>query len=277
MSDIPDILRLRVLLAFLKEDRETCTITGISRTLGEEKYKISRIVIGLEKDGLIDRSDQRHPVLTKVGKKTAEQCAERIRISLSHLLYEGVDLENARNDAFIWALYCSDKTMETVRATEARYRVKYELRGQKQFNGATLCRRLGDGTYQFPFLIYREHVRNGSNISMGNEGFEHPCVLHVENGVGMIQLRAVAISANSGLNGALMRGKVKSLKYFDSGIFSSAEQSGDIFQFPASVLHFVNVGSGVGQILHGSVCIRLESSVGMIHMPESTAIFTLLI
>lgn len=37
---------------------------------------------------------------------------------------------------------------------------------------------------------------------MGNEGFEHPCVLHVENGVGMIQLRAVAISANSGLNGA---------------------------------------------------------------------------
>ena len=92
MSDIPDILRLRVLLAFLKEDRETCTVTGISRTLGEEKYKISRIVIGLEKDGLIDRSDQRHPVLTKVGKKTAEQCAERIRISLSHLLYEGVDL-----------------------------------------------------------------------------------------------------------------------------------------------------------------------------------------
>lgn len=35
---------------------------------------------------------------------------------------EGVDLESAQRDSFYWALYCSDSTMEAVRATEERYR-----------------------------------------------------------------------------------------------------------------------------------------------------------
>lgn len=37
-------------------------------------------------------------------------------------LLRGVDLEIAQPDSFYWALYCSDSTMEAVRATEERYR-----------------------------------------------------------------------------------------------------------------------------------------------------------
>lgn len=55
-----------------------------------------------------------------------------------HPFSEGVDLEIAQRDSFYWVLYCSDSTMEAVRATEERYRVKYELRDQKQFRGAVL-------------------------------------------------------------------------------------------------------------------------------------------
>lgn len=47
-------------------------------------------------------------------------------------------MEIAQRDSFYWAFYCSDSTMEAVRATEERYRVKYELRDQKQFRGAVL-------------------------------------------------------------------------------------------------------------------------------------------
>lgn len=51
-------------------------------------------------------------------------------------------MESAQRDSFYWAFYCSDSTMdstmEAVRATEERYRVKYELRDQKQFCGAVL-------------------------------------------------------------------------------------------------------------------------------------------
>ena len=276
MPESPDILRLRVLLCFLKGD-EACTVMGISRTLKEAKQNISRAMISLEKDGLLDRSNPRCPALTGPGYQKAKYYAERIEITLSHLLYEGVDVESARQDAFLWALYLSDKTMETIRATEERYRVKYELRDQKQFSGRQLCNLLKDGVYQFPFLIYREHVKSGTNISMANEGFEHPCTLYVDNGEGWIQLRAQSISAKSASNGKILRGRAQSMQYFDSGRFVDAEINGNVFSFPAETLHFVNMGSGVGQILHGSCPVKMGCSVGLIHMPESTAIFTILV
>ncbi len=277
MEENSKILKLRVLLCFLKSDPEDCTVTGISRTLGEEKYSVSRIITALEREGYINRDDVRNPVLTEKGYRAAARYSDRLDVTLGHLLYEGVDIESAKRDAMFWALYCTDSTMEAIRATEERYRVKYELRDRKQFGGAVLCKKLKDGCYPFPFLIFREHIKNGSNLSMANEGFEYPCNLYVKNGAGTIQLRAVSLSAKSQLSGKLMSGRVKGFRYFDSGRFISAESNGQIFSFPADALQFVNVGSGTGQILHGSVCLQMECSVGPIHMPESTAIFTMLI
>ena len=122
MEENSKILRLRVLLCFLKSNAEDCTVTGISRTLGEEKYSVSRAVSSLEKDGYINRDDVRNPIITEKGYIAAQKYSERLEITLNHLLYEGVDIESAKRDAFYWALYCSDSTMEAVRATEERYR-----------------------------------------------------------------------------------------------------------------------------------------------------------
>lgn len=97
MSEKPDVLRLRVLLSLMKEDSETCTVTGIAKTLGEEKYTVSRILTALEKEGLLDRSDTRHPTLTEEGRKAAQVYGEKIRITMNHLIYEGVDVENAKS------------------------------------------------------------------------------------------------------------------------------------------------------------------------------------
>lgn len=190
MSKSSDILRLRVLLVFLREDADICTVMGIARTLNETKQTISRIIISLEKEGLINRNNQRHPFLTDVGRQTALMYEERIGISLNHLIYEGVSIESAKSDAFRWALYNTDETMEVIRSAEEQYRVKCELRTQSNFNGTELCKKLKDGDYRFPFIIYREHVHNGNNISMSNSGFEHPCVLSVRSGEGTIQLKS---------------------------------------------------------------------------------------
>lgn len=225
MKDNAEILKLRVLLCFWKLSPADRSVTGIARTLGKEKYAVSRAVSSLEKDGLVQRENARSPQLTEAGRQAASRYSERFETALNHLLYEGVDLESAKQDAFVWTLYCTDSTMETVRA---------------------------------------------------NEGFEHPCSLYVKDGVGTVQLRAVPIAAKSRMSGETLRGRVGTLRYFDAGRFVCAEPNGQIFSFPAEVLQFVNVGSGVGQILHGSVCLQMESSVGAGHMPESTAIFTLL-
>ena len=53
MSDSTEIMRLRVLLAFYQMDEESRTVMNISRMLGEEHYVVSRVISGLEKEGLI--------------------------------------------------------------------------------------------------------------------------------------------------------------------------------------------------------------------------------
>lgn len=275
--DSADVLKLRTLLHFYNSDEKMCTVTNIARILGEQKYTISRLLTELEKEGLVDKSNSRNPFLTKEGKKKAFMYQERIEIITNHLMYEGVDVENARKDALHWALYNSERSMEAIKEASERYRVKRELRDRKSFNGAVLCRLLRDGAYQFPFVIYREQVKNGSNISMANEAFEHPCTLLVQSGEGTILLRSQSITAVSGITGEKLRGRVKSFQYFDQGSLIPAEMNGNVISFPAAALQFMNMGAAVGQILHGSVYLSLESTCGNRHMPESKAVFTILI
>lgn len=277
MSDVPEILKYRIMMCFLNSSEENCKVMGISRTLGENKQKISRTMINMEKEGLLDRTNPRAPILTEEGRKQAERYLERVTVAQNHLLYEGVDIENAKRDAGYWALYCSEALMDVIRASDERYRVKHELRNKKQFSGTTLCKKLKDGTYHFPFMIYRETVKDNNNISMANEGFEHPCTLCVKNGIGFVQLRVMSISKKLILSSKTMRGEVSKMEYYDSGNFNSAEFHGNVISFPADTLKFVNMGTGVGQILHGSVLIKMRYTCDFAHLPESNAIFTILI
>lgn len=111
---------------------------------------------------------------------------------------------------------------------------------------------------------------------MANDGFEHPCRLIIRRGVGIIRLKAVSVTHPSAADGKKRCAKINSLKYADSDRFCDAERSGDFWQFPAEVLHFVNAGSETGGVFHGSVCLRMTNAMGKMHMPESTAIFTIL-
>lgn len=42
MPDNMEILKLRLLISFLKMSPESCTVTKLAKTLGEEKYSVSR-------------------------------------------------------------------------------------------------------------------------------------------------------------------------------------------------------------------------------------------
>lgn len=277
MDKITDILQLRVLLAFNPEDKETTNVTKIARTLQLEKYQVSRLLKQLVDKGLVDKTNNRKPILTQLGKKKLAYYQERIALTINHLTYEGIDLDTAKKDAFAWALYNSDQTMNVIKSFEDQNKLKYELRNETQFNGNLICKYLKDGDYHFSFLIYRQQAKNGSNLSMANHGFEHPCILHVENGKGVIQLKSLEVSGKSISTGVKMVGHITSMKYFDNGDYISSETYGNIFLIPIDVINFVNVGSGMGQILHGSVPLVITTSVGLNHMPKSEAIFTLII
>lgn len=273
MSESLEILKMRVLICFLNENARICTVTGLATMFGEGKQKMHRIFATLEKEGLLNRSNPRSPVLTELGREKAHYYENRINIVLNHLLYEGLDMDNAEHDAYAWALFSSDKGMEIIKSSEQRYRAKYELRKREQFDGTELCKHLHDGEYKLPFLIYKEHMTDGNNLSMSNSGFEHPCILTVTNGEGTIQLRPKEIWARSQMTGQEMIGRVRMLMYWDGMTFKNAETVNGMLTFPASTLSFLNIGSGMEQILHGSVCLKMQCSVGTNHMPEATAIF----
>lgn len=273
MPESLEILKMRVLICFLNENARICTVTGLATMFGEGKQKMHRIFATLEKEGLLNRSNPRSPVLTELGREKAHYYENRINIVLNHLLYEGLDMDNAEHDAYAWALFSSDKGMEIIKSSEQRYRAKYELRKREQFDGTELCKHLHDGEYRLPFLIYKEHMTDGNNLSMSNGGFEHPCMLTVTNGKGTIQLRPKEIWARSQMTGQEMIGRVRMLMYWDGMTFKNAETVNGMLTFPASTLSFLNIGSGMEQILHGSVCLKMQCSVGTNHMPEATAIF----
>lgn len=272
LNTSPNILWLRVLLCFLSEDETASTVTSISRTLDEQKYKITRILSSLEQEKLIDKSNPRNPKLTEYGLQKAKKYEERISVILNHLTYEGLDTESAYHDALYWALCSTENSMQAIRATEERYRVKYNLRNKSKFSGSLFCRNIKNGTYQFPFVIYTDKIENKTNISTVNDYLEHPCTLIVKDGTGTIQFRAVnAFSIDRKRNRV-----IQNLQYIDGGIFIRAEKNANIFSLPASALDFINIGTGVGQILHGSICLKIQyAEQGTI--VEDAAIFTILI
>lgn len=270
------MIRLRTLLCFLNEE-EDCNVTNIARTLGVEKYLISRVLVALEKDGLVNRSNPRMPVLTMQGKQKAEMYASRVKVTTNHLIYEGVNIKDAREDALVWALYGSDEALKVFYSSADIYQIKYEMRDQKNFSGETLCKKMEDGIYEVPFLFYREHIQENNNLSMANMGFHQPCILHIKDGKGTIQLHIKEVVRKSFVNGNVQSGHVRNFKYYQDGYYTSAEVSGNILSFSASALNFINIGTGVGQILHGSVCVEMECTVGDAYMPRSKAIFTIML
>ena len=277
MPEPLEVLKLQVLLSFLNEDARTCTVTGLAAALGVGKQKMHRLLLALEREGLVERQNPRQPRLTAAGARQAAFYERRYHIVLNHLLYEGLDIDDAEHDAYLWALFCSDNGMKIIESSEQRYHAKYALRRRERFDGDELCRHFQDGVYGFPFLFYRETVADGTNLSMANGAFAQPCRLAVRGGVGTVQLQPLDLASVSPLTGRQMHGRVRNLQYLQDGAFCPAWEEERLLCFPAGALSFWNIGSNMGQVLHGSVCLKMQASVGTNHMPESTAIFTILI
>lgn len=75
MEENAQMRNLRVLLCFLQSDPEDCTVTGISRTLHEEKYTVSRAMAALEKEGAARPGGRAHADPHGEGLPLRPRCA----------------------------------------------------------------------------------------------------------------------------------------------------------------------------------------------------------
>lgn len=174
-----NILKVKTLICF-QNQKEQWNVTNLAVTLGEEKYAVSRVLTVLEKEGLIDKSNRRKPILTKKGKMAAEAYSQKVELVIGHLLSTGVSQEVAREDAVTIASYCKEETLEALKKEEIAKRVKYGFREGMEFDGERLSRRYPDGNYPIPFTIFQKELHREHEVSVWNERFENPCILNIQ-------------------------------------------------------------------------------------------------
>ncbi len=266
------------LLYYLEAEPKKRTVTDSARILGTTKWAVTRALDALEKQDVVERQENRKTVLTASGKKLAEKCRGQMKILEQYMQYQDIPPVQIKENA-LRALSAgfSDEFMARLAEQEGRMRLKEIFAGRRDFHGGDICNYLKDGSYYFPFIIYREQIKNHNNLSMANRGFENPCELIVKDHEGLVYLAVKTVSAESMSSGKKMEGQVNKMQYLYDGEFRDGGIDGRYVYFPVTALNFIAMGKGRDTLLHGSVCLKMQCSVGDMHMPESTAICTMFI
>ena len=270
--------QIQLLLYYLEAEPKKRTVTDSAKILGTTKWAVTRALDALEKQDVVERQENRKTVLTASGKKLAEKCRGQMKILEQYMQYQDIPPVQIKENA-LRALSAgfSDEFMARLAEQEGRMRLKEIFAGHRNFHGGDICNYLKDGSYYFPFIIYREQIKNHNNLSMANRGFENPCELIVKDHEGLVYLAVKTVSAESMSSGKKMEGRVNKMQYLYDGEFRDGGIDGRYVYFPVTALNFIAMGKGRDTLLHGSVCLKMRCSVGDMHMPESTAIFTMFI
>ncbi|HIS75395.1 MAG TPA: hypothetical protein IAB51_01155 [Candidatus Merdivicinus excrementipullorum] len=270
--------QIQLLLYYLEAEPKKRTVTDSAKILGTTKWAVTRALDALEKQDVVERQENRKTVLTASGKKLAEKCRGQMKILEQYMQYQDIPPVQIKENA-LRALSAgfSDEFMARLAEQEGRMRLKEIFAGHRNFHGGDICNYLKDGSYYFPFIIYREQIKNHNNLSMANKGFENPCELIVKDHEGLVYLAVKTVSADSMSSGKKMEGRVNKMQYLYDGEFRDGGIDGRYVYFPVTALNFIAMGKGRDTLLHGSVCLKMQCSVGDMHMPESTAIFTMFI
>ena len=267
---------LRILLELNKRP-DGCRAIHLSETLNLAKYEISKKLSLLAEEDMIYRTENKDVVLTEKGKAYSSAFARRIDLVVSHLGYEGMDYENAMLNSLEIAMHCNEAYFEKFEKPMTEIiRIKELFADKQSFSGAELARCMNMGSYSFPFVLYRERVKNHDNLSMANKGFENPCEMVIDKDGGSVVLRIKEMMEHSGMTGKLLAGHVLGIEYFDGRDYRLAKEGGQFAAIPLSAFEFRNISSRdrFNNMLLGSVELKVRCTVGIIHMPESKCILS---
>ena len=278
MSENLNGLQIQLLLYFLEAEPKKRTVTDAARYLNKPKSSLTHILDSLDGLALMERVEGRKSVLTAAGKRTAQELLHQRKILEQYMQYQDIPPAQIKENALrALAARFSDEFMDRLAEQESRMHIKEIFAGRRDFHGGDICNYLSDGSYYFPFIIYREQIKNHNNLSMANRGFENPCEVIVKDHEGLVYLAAKTVSAQSMSSKNKMEGRIQKLQYLYDGEFRDGGIDGRYVFFPVTALRFISMGKGRDTLLHGSVCLKMQCSVGDMHMPESTAVFTMFI
>lgn len=120
------------------------------------------------------------------------------------------------------------------------------------------------------FRLYRMNKKPGqSRDSMAMRGFEETAEIVQDKGESYLELKVKDMSAHSRVSGETMVGKLKTLKYEHDEVLETVDIVNNIVRIPMEACK-IHQWTGVGTM--GVVPVTVTCSVGLVHMPESTAL-----
>lgn len=120
------------------------------------------------------------------------------------------------------------------------------------------------------FRLYRMNKKPGqSRDSMAMRGFEETAEIVQDKGESYLELKVKDMSAHSRVSGETMVGKLKTLKYEHDEVLETADIVNNIVRIPMEACK-IHKWTGIGTM--GVVPVTVTCSVGLVHMPESTAL-----
>lgn len=120
------------------------------------------------------------------------------------------------------------------------------------------------------FRLYRMNKKSGqSRDSMAMRGFEETAEIVQDKGESYLELKVKDMSAHSRVSGETMVGKLKTLKYEHDEVLETVDIVNNIVRIPMEACK-IHKWTGVGTM--GVVPVTVTCSVGLVHMPESTAL-----
>ena len=120
------------------------------------------------------------------------------------------------------------------------------------------------------FRLYRMNKNPGqSRDSMAMRGFEETAEIVQDKGESYLELKVKDMSAHSRVSGETMVGKLKTLKYEHDEVLETVDIVNNIVRIPMEACK-IHKWTGVGTM--GVVPVTVTCSVGLVHMPESTAL-----
>ena len=263
-----ELCKLRILLELLENKAENKGVMDLSRTLNIRKQRISKLLIELEEEGLVDRSELKNPILTTEGRKKALLYSNRIHTSINYLEQEGVDYQTSREEAYHWAMFNSPKSMEVIRKKEMLNRIKKELDQSASVPAENLCNKLDEGVYPVNYMVYRQNVTVGDALIPANEGFENPCNLYIKGGMGKLHIKFTELVHQNKDTNVRKEGNIKTFSYLSNGRFTEAEKRGEGIILPMDAVRIQVVGDKNSRTIYGSIVARIRTTLDLPSMKE---------
>ena len=264
-------VRMRILFSILYNQDKGIVAASIAQSLHISKSTVGRAIEYFKEQKWV-RDDKLK--LTVLGEKLVQKYWEQ-KENLVFWLAEdvGMDRIQAEEEALTLILTLGKKSLKAFMKQIEEKQQNCELCEIEGFCERCIDYLLDDGEYDISFTFYKENPKKYMRVSMANEGFYHPGKLLVKNGIGIVRLESKKIIRNTPIGKGLLTARVNNLSYLQEQQYVDAIHEGNVWKFPVSCMRFTyNKGE---RVLMGSATLKLSSSIGVMYMPESVAIFAM--